>query len=624
MTERPTSSAKIDLGRELDFALGELRIYPSACRVGSGDTEERVEPRVMEVLIILARNAGRTVTREQLIDACWGGRVVSDDAVTRVVARVRALGRSSNPPHFSLETLPKVGFRLIVPVGAVEAETQGSRDGVAQEPADPKPWWGGLAIPAAIVIAILAFVASWTIKRPQPVVEAPRVVVSPINVMQTQMELHRVAGLTTTAVIRSLSSYGIPTSMSTSVSGAEHRDVTLAGSTDFDGVTYHVNITVSDHKSAQALWSGSFQRESETLRGLEEEVAYDVATILRCAFRQRAPSVGEMPREALSLLMYACEGVIGWRSANALGVTQRLIALAPGLANAHALRAIALDRRADYLDYLSKEAQDLHKEANAEAQKALELDPTAVAAHVALGEIEESQGNFAKSEHHFRRALEIDPENSGALHGHGQLLRQVGRLGAARETFGRIPAGPSALIQRTFLQALNGDAIETERLLERLAVIRPSWEQSARYMITAFWIEPSAALARLHQFEKSQGRRDVSCVEAHLKSLSRPATARRGLPASCEKFDVDWKTRMLGRQGDIDGAYELLRQPLPNSRSYFAFLFYPEMKAFRSDKRFMPLVDSLGLVRYWRETDQWPDFCAEQDLPYDCRDWPSP
>jgi hypothetical protein len=42
------------------------------------------------------------------------------------------------------------------------------------------------------------------------------------------------------------------------------------------------------------------------------------------------------------------------------------------------------------------------------------------------------------------------------------------------------------------------------------------------------------------------------------------------------------------------------------------------MKRFRHDARFMPLMERIDLVRYWRETGQWPDFCSEADLPYDC------
>jgi hypothetical protein len=48
-------------------------------------------------------------------------------------------------------------------------------------------------------------------------------------------------------------------------------------------------------------------------------------------------------------------------------------------------------------------------------------------------------------------------------------------------------------------------------------------------------------------------------------------------------------------------------------------LFYPTMKAFRADPRFIPLTRRLGLLDYWSRSGHWPDFCAEPGLPYDCR-----
>ena len=67
----------------------------------------------MAVLVVLARAAGATVTREELVSACWQGRIVSDDAISRTIAKVRALARNAAPTPFTLETLPKVGYRLI-------------------------------------------------------------------------------------------------------------------------------------------------------------------------------------------------------------------------------------------------------------------------------------------------------------------------------------------------------------------------------------------------------------------------------------------------------------------------------------------------------------------------------
>jgi hypothetical protein len=39
----------------------------------------------------------------------------------------------------------------------------------------------------------------------------------------------------------------------------------------------------------------------------------------------------------------------------------------------------------------------------------------------------------------------------------------------------------------------------------------------------------------------------------------------------------------------------------------------------RRDVRFMQLASRIGLARYWRDADKWPDFCAGSGLPYDCK-----
>lgn len=120
MTSAAEPSAAVDLAREPDFPLGGLSISPSACRVRGPGLDRRVEPRIMEVLLVLTRSGGATVTRDQLIDACWGGRIVSDDAVSRAIAQVRSLARGVEPAPFVLETIPKVGFRLTVAEHGIE------------------------------------------------------------------------------------------------------------------------------------------------------------------------------------------------------------------------------------------------------------------------------------------------------------------------------------------------------------------------------------------------------------------------------------------------------------------------------------------------------------------------
>jgi hypothetical protein len=47
--------------------------------------------------------------------------------------------------------------------------------------------------------------------------------------------------------------------------------------------------------------------------------------------------------------------------------------------------------------------------------------------------------------------------------------------------------------------------------------------------------------------------------------------------------------------------------------------FRPALHQFRRDPRFIQVAAHSPLLRYWRTTGDWPDFCEEPDLPYDCR-----
>jgi len=90
----------IDLARRPDFRLGQLLFVPSACRVVAAGQERPIQRRVMEVIVTLADMANRTVARDELIRRCWGQRVVGDDAVNRVIAKVRELARGLEPVLF--------------------------------------------------------------------------------------------------------------------------------------------------------------------------------------------------------------------------------------------------------------------------------------------------------------------------------------------------------------------------------------------------------------------------------------------------------------------------------------------------------------------------------------------
>lgn len=102
----------IDLAHAAPFRLGDTQVYPASRELVRGARRELAEPLVMQVLVALHSVNGATLSRDDLIDACWGGRAVSDDAISRVVSRLRGLGKSLG--GFTVETMPKIGYRLIV------------------------------------------------------------------------------------------------------------------------------------------------------------------------------------------------------------------------------------------------------------------------------------------------------------------------------------------------------------------------------------------------------------------------------------------------------------------------------------------------------------------------------
>lgn len=105
---------QVVLAHELPFTLGTLRVDPARRQVECDGRRETLEPRVMQVLVALARANGRIVTRDELIDWCWSGRIVGEDAINRAIFRLRQVSAGIGADSFAIETVPKVGYRLAV------------------------------------------------------------------------------------------------------------------------------------------------------------------------------------------------------------------------------------------------------------------------------------------------------------------------------------------------------------------------------------------------------------------------------------------------------------------------------------------------------------------------------
>jgi DNA-binding winged helix-turn-helix (wHTH) protein len=123
----PRALPPIGLAWEPDFTLGSLRVSPSAREVTRAGWTEGLEPRVMQVLVVLHQAGGAVVPRDALIARCWGGRIVGDDAINRAIGRLRRLAKADRGASFVIETIPRVGYRLRETDGASASRTRLSR-----------------------------------------------------------------------------------------------------------------------------------------------------------------------------------------------------------------------------------------------------------------------------------------------------------------------------------------------------------------------------------------------------------------------------------------------------------------------------------------------------------------
>ncbi len=139
-----------------------------------GSQEHHLEPKVMAVLLTLAAHPNQVVHKDDLISAVWPDTFVSDDVLTRCISILRRVtDDDAHHPHF-IQTVPKVGYRLVAPVSPVAEEPAGvvatavtltaNRTGPALFTTEGmhRHRWPLAAVVAMLVGAAIVAVAMWT------------------------------------------------------------------------------------------------------------------------------------------------------------------------------------------------------------------------------------------------------------------------------------------------------------------------------------------------------------------------------------------------------------------------------------------------------------------------------
>src|SRR5262245_62272220 len=108
----------------MQFLFGDHTLDEDRRELRCGADSVAVEPQVFDLLIYLVQNRDRVVTKDDLIDAVWGGRVVSDSTLTsRINAARRAIGDNGQQQKL-IRTIARKGLRF---VGDVRLDRKSTR-----------------------------------------------------------------------------------------------------------------------------------------------------------------------------------------------------------------------------------------------------------------------------------------------------------------------------------------------------------------------------------------------------------------------------------------------------------------------------------------------------------------
>lgn len=422
------------------FYVADWEVQPSSNRIRRGDTEVKLEPKVMALLACLAGRRSELVTREQLEREVWGGTVVGYDALTSSIIKLRkALGDDSRHPRF-IETVSKKGYRLIAPVHPAHEPAPATDVPVparSTRPSRRNLWVAGLAV-AVIAAAALALSPWGDGSRPVPAVpDRPSIVVLPFgNLGNDPAQAYLSEGITAdiTTAISKLSGLFVVASASArnfqAASGsvkqvAEALGVryVLDGNVRRTGNRLRVNAQLVDATTGFQIWAERYDREMKDVLDVQDDITTKIANALSVKLTE-AEKQRTARRYTVNIAAYDdfLRGqslyVRGTPEENlqARALFQQAIDRDPGFARAYG--ALALTYVDEFRFGLGKHPAAALERALESANRAVALDDQLPQAYRALSYAHLHRREYRRSIGAIQRAIALDPNDTD---GHASL-----------------------------------------------------------------------------------------------------------------------------------------------------------------------------------------------------------
>lgn len=410
-----------------------------------------LEPQVIELLSLLVQNSHRVVTKEEINEKVWRGRVVSEAALSSRIKTLRhALGDSGRRQAF-IRTIHKKGFRFVVPVTRLEDDSPGTPGERRPSERDAGP------------TANISPDAGTTPERDTGV---PRISVAvlPFKNLSTEVGYEYFADGITADVITHLSKHHwLAVTARNTAFGYKDRDLSgeaigkelevsyvVEGSVRRSGHRVRVNAYLIEAKTGFHKWAEQFDRQLSDIFDLQDEITEKIVARVEpeIGYAERTRILNSHPDnleawdlyhlgvyhffqftssdnlEAQQLLQRSWEldprfgeAYAWWAYAVTLGMvywdtrpSQALLDKALAACN----KALSLDGRNAVFHALKARvllARREYKRAITENEAAIALNPTLSAAHCGLGDSLAYEGRYEESITCFEKSIELSPND---------------------------------------------------------------------------------------------------------------------------------------------------------------------------------------------------------------------
>jgi DNA-binding winged helix-turn-helix (wHTH) protein/TolB-like protein/tetratricopeptide (TPR) repeat protein len=657
---------------EAGFLLGEWEIKPRHGTLARpGDSAPvQLEPRVMAVLVCLAHHAGEVVTRDEFIKEVWGGRVVSDEALSRCISLLRqVLHDDSREPRF-IRTVSRIGYTLLVepaplpsqepahtPTAAIAAAAAASPGSpAATAPVEPAPAPAAASQGPAfsrrlryMALAIVLLLGAGTLiymRRPGPSTEQPpppltRLLLLPFdthaakdfgrdvgNELADELadSLARVPGL---VIIGRTTAHEVAKSTDPiAAARGLGADAVVSGAVADNVPGIQISVRFDRTADSGMQWGQVYATKSTDILALETRIVREVLDRVAPGHPEiTGPEPETRDVEAYWLFLRG-QRQLRLRGEDSLHRAVDLFAAAlrrdPGYARPQAGIATAY---ALLPSYTHEDPKELYALADKALQRVEQLtgSHTLTAGTHAL--IEFQRWKWKDAEAAFRTAITTDPNNSELRQTYSQLLGAVGRLDAALE---------QAQLAREI------DPLAPV-ISDRIGVLR-LWlgqdDEAARDFTLAkeFGLDESAypetkVLLNLHRHLDAEAAEKLRSLQ---QAVDRP-TGWIAPTLSAYRHPDERKAAvaMLDRaqkSGELSprlyfGSMVILESPERAIRAFTAlidhdandleFMFSTDAAAARRDPGFGEFARGIGLEAYW-DRYGWPAACKREGAHITC------